>query len=74
MNEKGLVNDEVLKIDLNVSDRLKQLKRGVQVNSGGGCGRIDGSGGGNPMNGIYLILVFLIAIIQRVRVNIYNLH
>ena len=34
LNEKGLVNDEVLKIDLNVSDRLKQLKRGVQVNNG----------------------------------------
>jgi hypothetical protein len=43
LNEKGLVNDEVLKIDLNVSDRLKQLKRGVQATGSKGCKKKPGN-------------------------------
>ena len=43
LNEKGLVNDEVLKIDLNVSDRLKQLKRGVQSTGSKGCKKKTGN-------------------------------
>lgn len=35
LNEKGLVNDEVLKVDVNVSDNLKRLKKNVNLKSRG---------------------------------------